>query len=226
MPEIVDKVQKLLALSSSPELEEAQQALLAAQRLMAEHNLSLADVERAAKREIVIRAIPRIVPPSRQGLAAIARVIATHHGCSSGVASRSKDGTPDIIVIIGLEDAPAVCAELCEYAFDAVERAERVQCRRSPIESDKDYEARRFWFEQGFAMALGMEYGAQLDKHAQWGLALSLPPEVQEYTKSLPTSGAPAFVPPKKKAWYAAYNARGYRAGRDHVRGVSDDGKE
>lgn len=225
--EVVSKVQKLLALSSSPEPEEAQQALLAAQRLMAEHNLSMADVDRATKREIVMRAVPRIVPPERHGLAVIAHMIAIHHGCATAAAAQSKGGVPDIILIIGVGGAPDVCVELCKYAFDACERAEQIQCRRLPTESDKEYADRRFWFEEGFASALAMEYGAQEDKYAEWGLVLSQPPEVREYIESLPKCDAAEIPVPERKPWYAAYHARGYRAGRDHARGEdSKDGKE
>lgn len=224
--EVVSKVQKLLALSTSPELEEAQQALLAAQRLMAEHNLSMADVERETRREIVTRAVPRIVPPERYGLAIIAHMIAMHHGCATATAARSKGGVPDIILIIGVGDAPDVCVKLCGYALDAVARTEQAQCRRLPTESDKDYADRLYWFERGFAQALAMEYGAQEDKYAEWGLVLSQPTEVREYIESLPRRDGAEIPVPERKPWYAAYHARGYRAGRDHARGDGKDGKE
>lgn len=51
MADYKEKIKKLLALSKSPNEHEAQSALAKAQQLMAEHKISMAEVEDKEKKE-------------------------------------------------------------------------------------------------------------------------------------------------------------------------------
>ena len=53
MADYKEKIKKLLALSKSPNEHEAQSALAKAQQLMAEHKISMAEVEDKEKRKAI-----------------------------------------------------------------------------------------------------------------------------------------------------------------------------
>lgn len=220
--DIIDKIRKLLALSTSPEPAEAAEALLAARKLMAEHNISESDV-RQGEREVVARTMDRRVSDYEQGLFLIGNVIAKHHACACVFRYADECAEYRLVTFIGLGAAPEVCCTLTGYAWDAVLRAERTQCRRSPTDTDESYLHCRIAFESAFATALKMSYNEQSVTHDEWGLVLDrLPPEVEEYlaNKTQKTTETPLNMP----GWTRAYFYRGFRAGTEYARNMREGG--
>ena len=164
---IITRINKLLALSESPNEFEASSALLKAQELLAKHNLSLADVEgQSVVDDIVIYGSVQSDYGQNQWKLKLATVIADNFKCYA-IGRRAKSS----IVFIGTEVDVKVAESL--YAFTT--RFIETVCTSSGLTDAKfssDYIS-------GFIDGLKHKFDSQR-KTNKWELALSKPNKVKE----------------------------------------------
>ena len=151
---LIDKIQKLIGLSKSPNENEAASAAEKIQELLTEHNLSMSEVKTQAmqneaepiKEEFGLdsKTIPIWKALLMQGI------------CEANYVScmRSRYGSKQVFTLIGREGSIIACRHLYAYLEECVER----ECRQNmAIEKDKpeNYDVRwRSWadsFRKGMA---------------------------------------------------------------------------
>ena len=105
--QLVEKVKKLLALAgNNPNENEAQAAMLKAQKMIAEYNLEITDVEE--KDAIVIKQAQH--PGNRGFRTQLAVILAENFRCKAFM-------TNGIVTFIGYEADVNVCTEVFNYAY-------------------------------------------------------------------------------------------------------------
>ena len=92
MVTIVEKVQKLLALSHSPNEHEAKTAMLKAQELMLKHKVTMKDVEQDVKKDIVITTTHQKFKNTKWK-AILAKVISDNFMCESVSQQNGRTGS-------------------------------------------------------------------------------------------------------------------------------------
>lgn len=159
---IYEKIEKLLALSSSPNEHEAQAALLKAQELMAKYNIT---IQKSCEIEYATEGIELI----DTGIATIAliNIIAKNFKCKPYLAGK-------IINFYGhCEDVP-ICVKAFEYAYKTLNKL-----------SSKRYNEFRKWgystkgFFQNYKLAFINELKQKFEKQCT-ALMIVVPPDVEQ----------------------------------------------
>lgn len=114
---VLNKVNKLLALSESSNEFEASSALLKAQELLAKHNMTLADMEfENAGKDILMYGSVSTDYTSEPWRLKLASVIANHFKCYA-IGRRKLNA----ILFIGLETDVSICQSIYAYAVKFIE---------------------------------------------------------------------------------------------------------
>ena len=184
MASIKEKIQKLLALASSPNENEAKAALLRAKELMAKNKLTEADFEDAKKQELKTFKCEDITWTTDSGriwMAKLCKLICDEYLCVA--AWDTVRGTrTHTLVITGMEEDLEVCKSMVGYAVGFVEDQIKYLQRKY---SRQDPKAVANSYAEGFILGLELMYDEQKDEHPEWALVVSKPQEVDEYMKSL-----------------------------------------
>lgn len=184
MASIKEKIQKLLALASSPNENEAKAALLKTKELMAKNKLTEADFEDMKKQElktIKCEDITWTTDSGRIWMTNLCNLICNEYLCVA--AWGTKPGTrTHVLYISGMEDDLEVCKSVMGYAVGFVEgRIEYLQRKCSR----QDPKAVANSYAEGFILGLELAFEEQKEQHPEWALVVSKPQEVDEYMKSL-----------------------------------------
>ena len=179
------KIEKLLALSESPNEHEAKAALLKARQLMAEHKLCEEDFKDREKRTVVEIDMPDITCSLRRDpwIVDLSSVIGDAY-CCVGYRKRMPRKQTNMIGFMGLEEDAEVCAQMFRYAVECVRK------RVSEIkEENKEYYpeyVRRLCdsYGTGFVIGVRQEFKQQAEQNQEWGLVLVKPQEVEEKMQS------------------------------------------
>ena len=206
MTDIKDRIKKLLALATSPNENEARDALLKARELMAKHKLTDDDFDtkRAELRREVCKEIKWTTDSGDVWMANLCQVLADNHCCS---AAWSTTGRTHTLVLAGIGEDVDLCREVIKYAQDYVLSAIRILERRS--RNDRRTVAKSY--AQGFILGLEFAFEEQQDEHPEWGLVLAKPQEVQEFEKGLQSK----TVRTKKADFDPLAYMKGQNDGRD-----------
>lgn len=173
---IVEKIQKLLALSESSNEHEAELSMLKAQEMLAKHKLSIKEVREFRSFNSAIKEnITKITFTKAKWKASLAKVIANNFGCYHYFKTRRTHK----IVFFGREEDVLVCNIALEYAVDCIDSAvKRLRYQYSKcgfstkgIEND---------FAMGFIRGLYEKFEAQKKANQEWGLVLAKDKEVVE----------------------------------------------
>lgn len=117
MTKHIEKIKKLLALSKSSNVHEAALAMEHAQRVMAEHNLSLRDVTAADVQTFSAKMAKAKTPATY--LQVLSRVVGDAFGCVVILSTRgTRDGWETSACFVGIESS----AEMAGYAFAVLSR--------------------------------------------------------------------------------------------------------
>ena len=188
---IKEKIRKLLALSESPNENEAKSALLMARRLMYEHKLTKEECVDARKQEIR-EVLTGWMSGSRRNpwLVPLSAVIGEKYCCKAYrkhiYAKQNSE-----IGFVGLEDDAATCKEVFEYAVKFVmEQNKRTKAQLKKRSHDAAFikhccDSYGLGFIRGLEEAFDEQDIEQEEKG--WGLVLSIPKEVTEATKDFGT---------------------------------------
>ncbi|SFC50998.1 DUF2786 domain-containing protein [Clostridium uliginosum] len=206
---IVEKIQKLLALSESSNENEAQLSLLKAQELLAKHKLSLKEVkEFRAYNSAIKEKISSVSFTKAKWKAELARLISDNFGCYYYFRTKRTH----TITFFGREEDVIVCNIILEYAIDCINS--RVKQLRYQY-SKEGYSTKGLEndYALGFIYGLTQKFEKQKKAHEEWGMVLVKDSEVVEahnnikFTKSINTKI-------QFKGYIEAYN-KGQEDGKD-----------
>lgn len=191
---ITDKIKKLLALAQSDNPGEAENALLLARKLMAQHKLTEKDIADKRPNKLVHAAYERETFSGLRNawLVDLARVIGENHCCGLYRNSKNSKSTVGKIVFAGLDDDPAIALELLDYAVQHI-KAKAKEYRDSipdywgthkKSEWTRNFEAN---YAQGFAEGMSVKYNEQNRGEDQEVMALVAvkPVEVVRFIQGL-----------------------------------------
>jgi hypothetical protein len=208
-----DKIAKLLALSTSPNEKEAQEALLKARELMAKHKLSLEECQGQAQTHTVKRTVGvECTKMTDTWVVPLANTIAKRYCCVTfrSVAPKAKKG---VMGFIGLEDDFEVCRRVFLYAYDYVKmRCKKIRSIERHRSSAKDIREMCNTFGWAFSRGLNEAFEAQEEQHQEWGLVMMLPQQVQDAVAKLEKKSH--YDAPKGAGWRSDYAKVGYAEGK------------
>lgn len=173
---IVEKIQKLLALSESSNEHEAQISMLKAQELLAKHKLSLKEVKEFKVFNSAIKEkISTVSFTKAKWKSHLAELIADNFGCYHYFKTK---GTHKI-AFFGREEDINVCNIVLEYAVDCINSAvKRLRYQYSKYGySTKGLEND---YALGFIAGLKKKFDEQKKANQEWGLVLVKDKEVVE----------------------------------------------
>ena len=166
--DIVLKIKKLLALSQSPNENEAKSALMMAQRLMVQHKISQREVDASTDKVINIETRQTDFTFTRaQWKGQLAKVIADNLCCYAYVSTYRTNR----IVFLGKDDDVSICEIVLKYAIDWIES----ECKRLKKTYKELYGTTRGVTESyamGFVSGLEDQYEEQKASNQEWGLVL------------------------------------------------------
>ena len=178
------KIKKLLALSTSPNENEAKAALLKAKKLMMEHKISEAEMQDLEEQKLIHLQCDDIRWTTDSGeiwITSLVNLIADNHLCSCSWFT-PKGKRTHILYIHGLGTDVELCKSVIEYAVGFVRGRIKIEQRRRVTSDPKAVAAS---YARGFILGMELMYDEQKDEHPEWGLVVSKPQEVDEYMKSL-----------------------------------------
>lgn len=121
MADYKEKIKKLLALSKSPNEHEAQSALAKAQQLMAEHKISMAEVEDKEKRKANEHSAGITYSTRRDPwVLRLSKVISKNYCCES-FSRREKGKQTYKLYFCGLNEDVEICMIAFKYATDCIQ---------------------------------------------------------------------------------------------------------
>ena len=183
--DIKEKIQKLLALATSPNEHEARAALLKAKELMAKNKLTEEDFVEVKKQEIKHELCMDIKWTTDSGnvwMAELCKILCEEYCCVSAwnVQPGSRTHT---LVITGLADDVQVAKSMVTFAVGFINRQIRIAQRKyagNPKATAQSY-------AKGFLMGLKIEFENQKEEQPEWALVVGKPDEVRKYEDSLGT---------------------------------------
>lgn len=178
---IKDKIKKLLALSTSPNENEAKAALLKAHELMAANKMTEEDFDINECR-LVHTKVDGVKWTTDSGdiwMVDLCKVIAEHYFCATAWIT-TKGTRTHTLEITGMEKDADVSVEIIKYAVGFVKSSIRYLIRKGTCT-----EAESKCYARGFIEGLTMAYNEQDEDHKEWGLVVNTPKEVEDYKNSL-----------------------------------------
>ena len=183
MAEIREKIKKLLALATSPNENEARDALHKAKELMAKNKLSEQDFEEKdlTLRHVTCNEVKWTTDSGNIWMVDLCKILCENYCCTCGWQIPRGSRT-HILVITGIGDDAQVCKSVIEYAVGFVLGQVKVMQRRY-FQGDQRSIAKSY--ADGFVKGLEMAFEEQKEQHQEWGLVVVKPQEVQDYEKSM-----------------------------------------
>lgn len=184
MATVKEKIEKLLALASSPNENEAKAALLKAKELIAKNKLTEADFEDLKEQELKSFQCTDVAWTTDSGriwMVRLANLICNEYLCVS--AWRTPRGSrTHTLVITGMEDDLEICKSVIGYAVGFIEgRIEHLQ-RKFRMQDPK---AVANSYADGFILGLELAFEEQKTEHPEWGLVVVKPEEVKKFEDGL-----------------------------------------
>lgn len=205
MANIKEKIQKLLALATSPNENEARAALLKAKELMAANKLSEADFEEVKDQELVHVLCENVKWTSDSGnvwMTDLCNILCENYCCAASW-NCIKGRRTYTLVITGIGDDVQICKTAVEYATGFVLSRLKVWGRKNKSASKS--------YATGFIAGLKEAFEEQKEQHQEWGLVVQRSQEVNDYIDSLGTRN----VKIKKEAFDPLAYLRGQQDGKD-----------
>ncbi|WKY47480.1 DUF2786 domain-containing protein [Eubacteriaceae bacterium ES3] len=208
---IRERIKKLLALGTSPNQNEANNAILKARKLMVEYKLTDRDIIRFDQKPIKVDSELFYTTDKEHWMAGLADVIAENNCCVFYLFTPDDTDT-HYIIFYGYEEDAQICSSIYAYAVD---------CVRSNLENIKkmmasqDVAAKTIndaceSYGKGFYEGLEDAYTIQETENLEWGLVIAVPEEVKEILK--PLHHRPHQD--KDQVYHHQFYAQGYEEGR------------
>lgn len=170
MEDVILKIQKLLALSKSSNDNEAQTAMMMAQRLLIKYKLSIKDIEQY-KNELIK------VNENRTGIrfrgsnwkSNLSQVIADNFGCYLFY----RTGRTHEICFYGKEEDVIICNIILDYAIKCINsNGDKLIKKLKKDRRRKYFNGIKNDYALGFIRGLDERFEAQLQSNKEWALVL------------------------------------------------------
>lgn len=173
---IIEKIQKLLALSESSNIHEAELAMLKAQELLVKHKLSLKEVKEFKIEDSAIQEKRTNVTFTKaKWKANLASLIADNFGCYLYFKTRGTN----TITFLGREEDVTVCNIILEYALDCIDSAVK-KLKYQFIREGSSTKGLENDYALGFIKGIKQKFEEQKKANQEWGLVLVKDKEVTE----------------------------------------------
>lgn len=183
---IIEKIQKLLTLSQSPNENEAKSAMLKAQNLLAKHKLSMKDVEEHKPDDLVKTVVSGGGFRKAKWKANLATVIADNFGCHSLITG----GRTHHIVFVGFPDDISVCTIVYSYAHDFIlGKVKKLQAEYR--KRNRSVNGLENQYAMGFIIGLGETYAEQVKSDESYALVVQKSPKVEEFVERISSKREP-----------------------------------
>lgn len=180
---IIDKIEKLLALSESDNESEAKSAMLKAQELMAKHKIDKGQLEGREQEEKPVIYLSA-GPFREEWTSMVSGVIADNFRCHS-VEVHKKSGVFRIH-FYGYEEDAEICLNIFNYAVKVV-RKRFMTLKAIYIEAGRVFEKNeKMNYVHGFCNGLHENFEEQKKQGEAFALALLVPKAVNDYVDALP----------------------------------------
>ena len=214
MSAIKDKITRLLALSQSPEEEEAKAALLKARELMAKHKLQPEDFPKEQKKKVVMaRDGVTYTAMTDPWAMSMAQIVGERYCCEAYKSKVPKAKRADVC-FAGFEDDFEVCKRIYLYAYSFVQ-SKCLRIRKGNQRWHRVGEIRQMCnaYGWGFCSGLSAAFKEQDQAHQEWGLVMAVPQAVRDVTAKM-TKSRP--VKAQVGGWLAQYARAGYAEGKKY----------
>lgn len=170
MDNIILKIQKLLTLSKSSNDNEAQNAMMMAQRLLIKYKLSMNDIEQYESQTIKVN-------ENRTGIkfrgknwkSNLSRVIADNFGCYLFY----RTGRTHEICFYGKEEDVMICNIMLEYAVKCINsNGDKLIKKLKQDKRRRHFEGIKSDYALGFVRGLDERFKEQIKSNKDWGLVL------------------------------------------------------
>ena len=191
MADYKEKIKKLLSLSKSPNEHEAQSALAKAQQLMAEHKISMAEVEDKEQRKANEHSAGITYSTRRDPwVLRLSKVISKNYCCES-FSRREKGKQTYKLYFCGLNEDVEICMIAFKYATDCIQSEIKKRKQKGKLFNYTNElitsmcNGYAYGFIKGLDEAFEEQKRAAAQSEANWGLVLSTPPEVKQRMSEL-----------------------------------------
>ena len=170
--EIIIKIQKLLALSKSSNENEAQNAMLKAQKLLIKYKLSLKEVESYSKENIKIEDFKTEQKfRGKSWKSNLAQVIADNFGCF--IYFNTGNYKVHRVCFYGKEEDVIIANIMFEYAVKWVNlEGNKIVKRMKQDKRRKYFDGIKNDYALGFIFGLEERFRSQIKENEEWGLVL------------------------------------------------------
>ena len=178
---IIEKVRKALALAAdNPNDNEAQNAMLLAQKLMAKHQLEMSEVEISVNNTKEVKDDTAFSKSSLQWwIKQLAVIIGDNFRCNPYIGG----GKTKTINFIGLKEDVEICKSVYQYAIKVIDHNVNQYMKDLRKQGFPTKGVRNDWII-GFMNGLRDKFKEQIEKE-DWGLVLVKDDAVVEYTKNM-----------------------------------------
>jgi len=180
--EVIEKVRKCLTLAAGTTPEEAEVAMLHAQKLMAKYHIELAEVslEEKPSENVKGEEVPKI-NLARPWVRRLAEVVAKNFRCTNYL---SGYGNTWRAVFCGFETDAKVAREVFSASYKYIERAGENRAQRCN-DRGQSSQGVKVSFCSGFVRGLADAYEAQIRTSSEMGLMVVAPQEALDIVANL-----------------------------------------
>lgn len=170
--EIIIKIQKLLALSKSSNENEAQNAMLKAQKLLIKYKLSLQEVERYSKENVKIENLKTEEKfRGKSWKSNLAKVIADNFGCF--IYFNTGNYKVHRVCFYGKEDDVIIANIMFEYAVKWINlEGNKLVKRMKQDKRRKHFDGIKSDYAIGFIVGLEERFRSQIKENEEWELVI------------------------------------------------------
>lgn len=174
------KIQKLLALSESPNEFEAKAALLKARELMALHKIGEIDLVDVREKKVIV--LDSGYTYTKRGdfwMGGLASVIARNY-CCKPVNYKEHGGQKLNVRFIGFEDDVNMCKTVFDYAVKSAKELGKIYAKENSGGLKKTDVIKSY----AYGFMLGVDEAFKFQDESNWGLVMVVPHEVDDYMQN------------------------------------------
>ena len=182
---IIDKIEKLIALSSSDNENEAKAAMLKAQELMAKYEIEMSQInpDKAKERPVVSYTSPSF---RDDWVVDLGSLIAGNFRCRAVISSRRGSGGAFRLKFYGFDEDAQISINIFNYAVKVIRRR-MATLRAIYAEAGREFgRNEKMNYVEGFNAGLHQNFEDQKKQSETFALACLVPAEVNAFVDEIP----------------------------------------
>lgn len=182
---IIDKIEKLIALSSSDNENEAKAAMLKAQELMAKYEIEMSQInpDKAKERPVLSYTSPSF---RDDWVVDLGCLIAGNFRCRAVISSRRRSGGAFRLKFFGFDEDAQISINIFDYAVKVIRRR-MATLRAIYAEAGREFgRNEKMNYVEGFNAGLHQNFEDQKKQSETFALACLVPAEVNAFVDEIP----------------------------------------